>query len=245
MINQIRPQIVDPLSYSILCRGLEGHFCFSTLLGSVRSPRTLSQRLKQLEKLGIISKSERVYSLTDKGGKLALLLQQTHEVLFEDKQEQRTFQCERIPAIWKTLQEYVDHLKTLPIDILAVILFGSYATNQFKPESDLDLLIVASGLSSSRWERSRLFVNARMAFRSRILDMMTTSSISFRPQHLAIDPEEVDRDYSLFLDIAQDGVVLYQKGKCGDEILGEWRRRLLSYECRYSPQHVRYWKREG
>jgi predicted nucleotidyltransferase len=81
--------------------------------------------------------------------------------------------------------------------LVAVVLFGSRARGDARPESDWDLLVIAEGLPASAFDRHR--------FVRQLLPADRAGSISI----LARTPEEFERRLpSLYLDIALDGKIL-------------------------------------
>ena len=83
-------------------------------------------------------------------------------------------------------------------DLVAVVLFGSRARDDARPESDWDLLVIASGLPPSPLHRVRQIASS-LPFEWR-----------FRTGILACTPEEFLRRVTpLDLDLALDGVVLF------------------------------------
>lgn len=81
---------------------------------------------------------------------------------------------------------------------MAIVLFGSRARGDARPDSDWDLLVVAGGLPSRLFER-RLYLK-------RLLPCTWRGSVSI----VARTPAEFEaRLSSLYLDIAQDGLPLY------------------------------------
>ncbi len=84
--------------------------------------------------------------------------------------------------------------------LIAVVLYGSRARHEADEDSDWDLLVIARGLPKNYWERHLFFVQA--------LPVNCRSRISV----LARTPEEFERRISsLYLDIALDGEILYDR----------------------------------
>ncbi len=105
------------------------------------------------------------------------------------------------------LNELVRHLKQALGDRLdAVVLFGSRARGDARPDSDWDLLIVVHGLPLSPLKRQKLWLQ-----------------VAPEPWRLPADPllrtpeEWYDNPSSLALDIALDGIILFDaRGRMRD-----------------------------
>lgn len=97
------------------------------------------------------------------------------------------------------LAPVVEALKlALGDDLVVLVLFGSRARGDATPESDWDVLLIAEGLPSSKWQRSQ-FIHALLppAWRYRANVLLHTPDEWFR------------RVTPLALDISLDGVLLY------------------------------------
>lgn len=85
--------------------------------------------------------------------------------------------------------------------LVSVVLFGSHARGEARPESDVDIFLVVKGLPESPLDR---IVEVRRPLAGRVRE---------RVAFIAKTPEEVLAGVpSLYLDLALDGRVLYDKG---------------------------------
>jgi len=98
-----------------------------------------------------------------------------------------------------TLRPVVQALqRQVDFDLIAVVLFGSRARGDERPESDWDLFVIASPLPTKPFPRHLLLKAALPA------DWRGNSAL------LAKTPAEFEADLStLYLDIALDGLILY------------------------------------
>jgi hypothetical protein len=82
----------------------------------------------------------------------------------------------------------------------SVVLFGSHARGEARPESDRDILLIIDGLERNPLKRMR-------ELRSLVLDMPVHFSF------VAKNPEEIAENLTpLLLDICVDGKVIYDDG---------------------------------
>ena len=85
--------------------------------------------------------------------------------------------------------------------LVSVVLFGSHARGEARPESDVDIFLVVKGLPESPLDR---IVEIRRPLAGRVRE---------RVAFIAKTPEEVLAGVpSLYLDLALDGRVLYDTG---------------------------------
>ncbi len=101
-------------------------------------------------------------------------------------------------------------------ELLGAVIFGSYAAGKATNQSDLDLLVVGSGLRQKRQHRT-----AQIGELKRILPEVPLD-VSL------VTPEEASSNFSnhnpLFLDIAEDGVLLIDKEGLLARMIEETRR---------------------
>jgi predicted nucleotidyltransferase len=92
--------------------------------------------------------------------------------------------------------------------LVAVVLFGSRARDEARPDSDWDFLVIAENLPARLFER--------VIFLKKILPDACRGAASL----LAKTPCEFETGQaSLYLDIALDGIPLYDPEGCASEIL--------------------------
>lgn len=93
--------------------------------------------------------------------------------------------------------------KSLPFDIVAILLFGSWVKGTETPDSDIDLLIVAEGINSKRHRRGREIAYIKHCLPALSLDI------------LLFTKEEVVSNFRnhnpLFLDITEEGIIILDR----------------------------------
>lgn len=120
--------------------------------------------------------------------------------------------------------------------LVAVILFGSRARGEASDSSDWDMLVIAEGLPKKVFERRALLLPS--------LPPRYRGAISM----LAKTPDEFEAHLpSLYLDIALDGQILYDRQNYAAEKLAALRRliqRAGLYRERTSAGDVWRWQKE-
>lgn len=98
-----------------------------------------------------------------------------------------------------SVKEVVNALREhLGSDLVAVVLYGSWARGTARPASDVDLFVVAHNLPQNRLDRARYIHRA------------VVERFDRRVSILAKEPVEFERFFpSLYLDIGLDGITLY------------------------------------
>ncbi len=121
------------------------------------------------------------------------------------------------------INQFRETLKTVPINelaykIIGIAAFGSRVTNEYRKESDLDLLVVASDIPEKRHRRGKAIAALKQKLPPIPLDiilMTEEETISNFKNH---NP--------LFLDISVEGVVLLDTGNFLAELIDEVREYI-------------------
>jgi uncharacterized protein len=116
--------------------------------------------------------------------------------------------------------------------LVALALFGSRARGDARPDSDIDLMLIAEGLPGGPFERTRL-VRAPGLEES-------DPSVSVR----ALSPSEYERDIApIDLDIALDASVLYDRDGYLAQRLDLIRQRIEQAGLKRAPDLTWSWRR--
>lgn len=137
---------------------------------------------------------------------------------------------------------YAEALKAALADrLVSVVLFGSVARGEATAFSDIDLLVIAEKLPRGRFARRRLLQRADQAVEGGLM--------ALREQGVAADlcvivqtPEEAKFIRPLYLDLVEDGVILYDQGGFFTQVLARLKHsmeRLGARRLRLGK--VRYW----
>ncbi len=100
-------------------------------------------------------------------------------------------------AVLKIISAFRDALESKGIKAEKIILFGSYATGQYREDSDIDIVVISRDFQNkSYWERIDILSEA-------IYDI-------FEPiEATAFTPQEWQSRESIIVDFAKDGEVVY------------------------------------
>ena len=139
--------------------------------------------------------------------------------------------------------EYAESLKQQLGDSLwAVVLYGSVARREAAPGSDVDLLIVASGLPRARLARHSVLEQADRLLEPK-LQALRRQGIVTDVCPILKTPDEAKRTSPLYLDLVEDAMILHERNGFFSAILERLRaslRRLGARRIRRG--HVRYWE---
>lgn len=123
------------------------------------------------------------------------------------------------PILAQRLKEVMRNAK-LSYPMIGAVLFGSVATGKATPRSDVDLLVVGEMLPPKRHRRQREMMEIKQLLPGVPLDV------------LLLTPEEVRSNFTnhnpLFLDIAEDGIVLLDREGMLSAAMEDARRHIRS-----------------
>jgi uncharacterized protein len=119
--------------------------------------------------------------------------------------------------------------------LVSLAVFGSRGRGTPKPDSDVDLLVVAEDLPRGRINRVIDFRGVEKAFReSRMESEGPAKSVELSPVFKT--PEETNLGSPLFLDMTEDARILFDRDDFLAERLSDFRKRLEALGSR------RIWK---
>lgn len=107
--------------------------------------------------------------------------------------------------------------------LVSLAVFGSVGRGTPRPDSDLDLLLVAEELPRGRLKRMAEFARIEEIITPRLADLKNISP-SLSP--IIKDKEEVLQGSLLFLDMLEDARILYDRGRFLARYLAAFREKL-------------------
>lgn len=149
-------------------------------------------------------------------------------------------------ALKEYLNVYLDVLmEFLRDNLISVYIFGSVARGEFSEGSDIDLLVVARGLSEEVDERLEIAFQVKRVFRQRTLSLrkiLRDKGLPTTISEVILTPEEVQKHPPILLDLTVDGIPLIDKGDFLDNELKKLRERLRELGAtRVRGKHGWYW----
>ncbi|MEM4970926.1 MAG: nucleotidyltransferase domain-containing protein [Sulfolobales archaeon] len=109
--------------------------------------------------------------------------------------------------------------------LVSVVLYGSVARCEARRDSDVDLLIVVKDPGRSRLRRQEMFMEIEESLEEDLKGLEAMGYyVDFSP--IIKSPEEASKITPLYLDMAYDAVILYDRDGFMQSILERLRRRL-------------------
>jgi len=100
-------------------------------------------------------------------------------------------------AVLEIISSFRKAIESEGIKISKLILFGSYATDRYRQDSDIDIVVISEDFSDKNyWER---------------IDTLSSAIFQiFEPiEAVAMTPEEWEKGESMIVDYAKNGEVVY------------------------------------
>jgi predicted nucleotidyltransferase len=122
--------------------------------------------------------------------------------------------------------------RTLGERLVSVVLFGSVARGDVTDSSDVDLLIVVKELPGSRFERMEVFDEAEKQCGNELKPICERYGITVSFSPIIKDVEQAARISPLYLDIVEDGVILFDRDDFMKKVLEKLGERLRELGAR-------------
>jgi predicted nucleotidyltransferase len=116
----------------------------------------------------------------------------------------------RFLTLRKDVRDYINAFVSeaaLDRKVLGVLLFGSVARNNFRNDSDIDLLVVVEGKIIDSFDEINDMINKVEGVRKPII----ASGLYLRIRPLMLSKDELQSFRPIYLNILDDGVVLFER----------------------------------
>ncbi|MCD6368789.1 MAG: nucleotidyltransferase domain-containing protein [Thermoproteales archaeon] len=115
--------------------------------------------------------------------------------------------------------------------LYCMVIYGSVARDEAKPDSDIDILLVIEDLPKSRLERQKLFIEVEEKIRP-FIDELWDKGIYIDFSPIILTPSEAQRLRPLYLDMVDDAVIIYEKNGFFTNILRRLKKKLKEMNAR-------------
>ncbi|MEM3713166.1 MAG: nucleotidyltransferase domain-containing protein, partial [Thermoproteota archaeon] len=131
----------------------------------------------------------------------------------------------RLPVLEITV---VKIFEVLGSKLESIVLFGSLSTGRVRPESDIDLLVVARDLPDKYSDRTSIIrgIVSSKALDEIIIHNWKKNDVYSELDILLIDVKEASVTHPLYLDLTKDCVIIYDRNNLMTEKLEEVREKL-------------------
>jgi len=126
-------------------------------------------------------------------------------------------------------------------DLTSIVLFGSVARGQARPDSDIDLLIVCRQLPQGAFQRQALLEPVRQRLQAD-LEPLWRQGCYVDFTELLKDETEAPQHRLLYLDMTEEAILLFDRDNFFADILARLRKRLSELGSqRKQLGNIRYW----
>ena len=130
-------------------------------------------------------------------------------------------------VFYLTIEKLLEKLKEYYGErLISVGIFGSVARGKFRPDSDIDVLIVVSKLPLGRRARIEEFIeNIETPLEKKLTKSL---KIKYLPEISPVikTPEEVEKGSPIFLDMTEEALILYDKNLFLKNYLNKLKKQL-------------------
>ncbi len=129
----------------------------------------------------------------------------------------------RFLTLKKEVRDYINAFVSeavLDRKVLGVMLFGSVARNNFRNDSDIDLLVIVEGKVMDRFDGINDIINRVESVRKPIV----ASGLYLRIRPLILSNSELQSFRPIYLNIMEDGIVLFERNDTLFNFLNDIRR---------------------
>ncbi len=126
-------------------------------------------------------------------------------------------------------------------DLVSVVLFGSVARQECRPYSDIDLVIILREAPKSAFRRREILEPIRAEFEHE-LEKLWEKGCYVDFAEVIMTADEAKKTHRLYLEILEDGIILYDVKNFFGGILEDLRSKLQKIgACRRTLGKLRYW----
>jgi predicted nucleotidyltransferase len=110
--------------------------------------------------------------------------------------------------------------------LISLAIFGSVAKNKFRPDSDIDILIIASNLPQGRYYRVKEFMDNVENKLDTFFSALYKKEIYPYLSPLIYEIKDLERIKHLFFDMTEDVIILYDKEDFLLDYIAKIKKRL-------------------
>ncbi len=126
-------------------------------------------------------------------------------------------------------------------NLTSVVLFGSVARGEARPDSDIDLLVICRELPGGAFRRQEVLEPVRKRFQIE-LDRLWEQGCYADFTGVIKTEMEAQKTHLLYLDMTEEAVILFDRGEFFARVLARLRERLRELGAqRKQLGRIRYW----